>query len=116
MVDGTTIYFPDPPPKINEAPSLDNTTPEAISPTVSLARAAQPTDYGQEKEAPEIESSVREDPDQTVETEGKAALSDNPGAAPPTTNNREQVSQVDTANRKLDLVIILVFSDKVNFW
>ena len=92
MVDGTTIYFPDPPPKINEAPSLDNTTPEAISPTVSLARAAQPTDYGQEKEAPEIESSVREDPDQTVETEGTAALSDNPGAAPPTTNNREQVS------------------------
>ena len=85
MVDGTTIYFNDPPPKINEAPSLDNTTPEAISPTVTLARAAQPTD------APEIESSVRENPDLTVETDGTIALSDNPGAAP-STNNNEQIS------------------------
>ena len=39
VVDGTTIYFDGPPPKINEAPSLDNATPEAIAPTVSLARA-----------------------------------------------------------------------------
>ena len=28
----------------------------------------------------------------------------------PLATNREQVSQVDTANRKLDLIIILVFS------
>ena len=60
MVDGTTIYFNDPPPKINEAPSLDNTTPEAISPTVSLSQAAQPTES---TGAPEIESSVREEAD-----------------------------------------------------
>ena len=82
VVDGTTIYFDDPPPKINEAPSLDNTTPEAISPSVSLARGAQPTDsVPDNKDAPEIESSVREDLDQKIESEGTAALSDNPGVA-----------------------------------
>ena len=82
VVDGTTIYFDDPPPKINEAPSLDNTTPEAISPSVSLARGAQPTDsIPDNKDAPEIESSVREDLDQKIESEGTAALSDNPGVA-----------------------------------
>ena len=88
VVDGTTIYFNDPPPKINEAPSLDNTTPEAISPTVSLSQAAQPTES---TGAPEIESSVREeaDLDLTLQTDGTAALSDNPGAAK--TSNQENV-------------------------
>ena len=88
VVDGTTIYFNDPPPKINEAPSLDNTTPEAISPTVSLSQAAQPTES---TGAPEIESSVRDeaDLDLTLQTDGTAALSDNPGAAK--TSNQENV-------------------------
>ena len=59
VVDGTTIYFDGPPPKINEAPSLDNATPEAIAPTVSLARAPPATET--REAAPEIESSVSDD-------------------------------------------------------
>jgi len=50
VVDGTTIYFDGPPPKINEAPSMDNVTPEAISPTMTQARA-EPTESSK---APEI--------------------------------------------------------------
>merc|ERR1712106_1087984 len=59
VVDGTTIYFDDPPPKINEAPSMDNATPEAISPTMTQARA-EPTESSK---TPEIESSVSENLD-----------------------------------------------------
>merc|ERR1712050_408723 len=81
VVDGTTIYFDGPPPKINEAPSMDNVTPEAISPTMTQARA-EPTESSK---APEIESSVSENLD-VVEKPVTAVLSDNPGGATPTAN------------------------------
>merc|ERR1712142_202431 len=81
VVDGTTIYFDGPPPKINEAPSMDNVTPEAISPTMTQARA-EPTESSK---APEIESSVSENHD-VVEKPVTAVLSDNPGGAIPTAN------------------------------
>ena len=73
MVDGTTIYFNDPPPKINEAPSLDNVTPEAIAPTATLS-GARPTET---RDTPEIESSVSDDIAPAAETGAEtAALSD----------------------------------------
>ena len=59
VVDGTTIYFDGPPPTINEAPSLDNVTPEAISPTLTQASPAPATEA--REAAPEIESSVAEE-------------------------------------------------------
>jgi len=90
VVDGTTIFLNDQPPKINEAPSLDNVTPEAIIPTATLSGVSQPTDT---KDAPEIESSVSEDVVANVEAapDATAALSDNPGASP-TVNNDENVA------------------------
>ena len=59
VVDGTTIFFDGPPPTINEAPSLDNVTPEAISPTLTQASPAPATEV--REAAPEIESSVAEE-------------------------------------------------------
>eukprot|EP00092_Neocalanus_flemingeri_P025250 GFUD01027382.1.p1 GENE.GFUD01027382.1~~GFUD01027382.1.p1 ORF type:complete len:1768 (+),score=522.48 GFUD01027382.1:102-5405(+) len=84
VVDGTTIYFDDPPPKINEAPSMENVTPEAISPTMTEARA-KPTESSK---TPEIESSVSEHLD-VVEQVGTAVLSDNPGGSAPTVNAKD---------------------------
>merc|ERR1711892_688828 len=84
VVDGTTIFFDDPPPKINEAPSMDNATPEAISPTMTQARA-EPTESSK---TPEIESSVSENLD-VVEKVATAVLSDNPGGTSPTANAQE---------------------------
>merc|ERR1711892_8984 len=81
VVDGTTIFFDDPPPKINEAPSMDNATPEAISPTMTQARA-EPTESSK---TPEIESSVSENLD-VVEKVATQVLSDNPGGTSPTAN------------------------------
>ena len=43
VIDGTTLYMDGSAPKINVAPSLDNTTPEAIKPTVTQQAAGQPT-------------------------------------------------------------------------
>jgi len=43
VIDGTTLYMDGSAPKINVAPSSDNTTPEAIKPTVTEQAAAQPT-------------------------------------------------------------------------
>jgi len=88
VVDGTTIYFDAPPPKINEAPSLENVTPEAISPTMTQARA-QPTES---IKTPEIESSVQEHLDVTEKIE-TAVLSDNPGAVASTGNEVETKSE-----------------------
>merc|ERR1712183_1107406 len=93
VVDGTTIYFDEPPPKINEAPSLDNTTPEAISPTMTEARA-KPTESSK---IPEIESSVREQVDVVEKMGGVAVLSDNPGVSNPTGNTKDVTHEnVDT--------------------
>ena len=55
VVDGTTLYFDGSAPKIVVAPSSDNTTPEAIQPTVTDQRA-RATDS--QPEAVEIEGSV----------------------------------------------------------
>merc|ERR1711892_324562 len=74
VVDGTTIFFDDPPP-------MDNATPEAISPTMTQARA-EPTESSK---TPEIESSVSENLD-VVEKVATAVLSDNPGGTSPTAN------------------------------
>merc|ERR1712106_1245890 len=84
VVDGTTIYFDDPPPKINEAPSMDNVTPEAISPTMTEARA-KPTENNK---IPEIESSVSEH-HEVVQQAGTAVLSDNPGGSSSTVNAKD---------------------------
>merc|ERR1712050_297859 len=91
VVDGTTIYFDGPPPKINEAPSMDNVTPEAISPTMTQARA-EPTESSK---APEIESSVSDNLGE-VEKVGTAVLSDNPGGATQT------VDAVDGKSEDMD--------------
>merc|ERR1712106_292081 len=77
VVDGTTIFFDDPPP-------MDNATPEAISPTMTQARA-EPTESSK---TPEIESSVSENLD-VVEKVATAVLSDNPGGTSPTANGIE---------------------------
>merc|ERR1711892_186709 len=84
VVDGTTIYFDDPPPKINEAPSMDNVTPEAISPTMTEARA-KPTENSK---IPEIESSVSEH-HEVVQQAGTAVLSDNPGGSSSAVNAKD---------------------------
>merc|ERR1711892_1464551 len=84
VVDGTTIYFDDPPPKINEAPSMDNVPPEAISPTMTEARA-KPTENNK---APDIESSVSEH-HEVVQQAGTAVLSDNPGGSSSTVNAKD---------------------------
>ena len=60
---------------------MDNATPEAISPTMTQARA-EPTETSK---TPEIESSVSEHPD-IVEKVGTVVLSDNPGGTSPTAN------------------------------
>merc|ERR1719270_933974 len=63
VIDGTTIYMDGSAPKINVAPSLDNTTPEAIKPTVTEQAAAEPTiavDSLSTDDLVEIEGSVGE--------------------------------------------------------
>merc|ERR1711899_165279 len=63
VIDGTTIYMDGSAPKINVAPSLDNTTPEAIKPTVTEQAAAEPTiavDLPFTDDLVEIEGSVGE--------------------------------------------------------
>merc|ERR1712012_281571 len=63
VIDGTTIYMDGSAPKINVAPSLDNTTPEAIKPTVTEQAAAEPTiavDSPSTDDLVEIEGSVGE--------------------------------------------------------
>merc|ERR1712123_301885 len=99
VVDGTTIFFDDPPPKINEAPSMDNATPEAISPTMTQARA-EPTESSK---TPEIESSVSENLD-VVEKVATAVLSDNPGGTSPTANAIEAKNEeIRTASYDLGI-------------
>merc|ERR1712183_505568 len=73
--------------------SLDNTTPEAISPTMTEARA-KPTESSK---IPEIESSVREQVDVVEKMGGVAVLSDNPGVSNPTGNTKDVTHEnVDT--------------------
>ena len=57
VVDGTTLYFDGSAPKIVVAPSSDNTTPEAIQPTVTVPTGAiQRTVTDQRAGATEIQA------------------------------------------------------------